>query len=106
MLYLQKSSQIHAYIDILAQEKIIWVDTEVADWDTNHPRLSLIQVLTDATDMKGDLTYIFDVLDKPDLVTEFIQRIMVNSRIKKVFHNSSYDLRFLGKDKAKMSLAL
>ena len=101
MLYLQELSQIYAYIDILAQEKIIWADTEVADWDTKHPRLSLIQVLTDPTDIKGDLTYIFDVLDQPDLVAAFIQRIMVNTRIEKVFHNSSYDLRFLGKNKAR-----
>ncbi|HIK11948.1 MAG TPA: PD-(D/E)XK nuclease family protein [Oscillatoriaceae cyanobacterium M33_DOE_052] len=101
MLYLQDSSQIHAYIDILAKQKIIWADTEVADWDTTHPRLSLIQVLTDANDINGSSTYIFDVLDKPDLVTAFIQRIMVNPLIEKVFHNASYDLRFLGKNTAR-----
>ncbi len=100
MLYLQQPSDIRAHIDILAQQKIIWADTEVADWDTKHPRLSLIQVLTDATDVNGSSTYILDVLDKPDLVTAFIQRIMVNPLIEKVFHNASYDLRFLGKNTA------
>ena len=50
--------------------------------------------------------YILDVLDKPDLVTYFVDKIMVNPQIKKVFHNASYALRFLGKSRQKMLYAL
>ena len=45
--------------------------------------------------------YILDVLDKPDLVTYFVDKIMINPQIKKVFHNASYDLRFFGKKRTK-----
>lgn len=45
--------------------------------------------------------YILDVFDKTDLVTYLVDKIMLNSQIKKVFHNASYDLIFFGKKQAK-----
>ncbi|MGK7874372.1 MAG: DNA translocase FtsK [Xenococcaceae cyanobacterium] len=101
MLYLKEAEDIRYRITQLALQKTLWIDTEVADWQTPNPRLSLIQVLADSTDFTGDATYILDVLDKPDLVIEFINQIMANPKIEKVFHNANFDLKYLGgKDKA------
>ncbi|MGA9378493.1 MAG: cell division protein FtsK, partial [Phormidium sp.] len=96
MLYLTKNEQIKAAIDNLKIAKILWADTEVADWDTPFKRLSLIQVLADPNNRNGDASYVLDVLEKPDLVLYFINQIMVNSQIEKVFHNAGFDLKYLG----------
>lgn len=101
-LYLTQSADIYSLITQLASCKILWLDTEVADWHTPNPRLSLIQALTEPTDLTGESAYILDVLDKPELVTYFVNQIMVNSNIEKVFHNASFDVRYLGgKEQAK-----
>ncbi|TBR58236.1 ribonuclease D [Westiellopsis prolifica IICB1] len=101
MPYLTSASAIRSQIAEFAQSSTLWIDTEVADYKSNHPRLSLIQVLDEATDMSGDRIYLLDVLDSPDIVADFISQIMTNSAIEKVFHNASYDLKFLGNKKAK-----
>jgi ribonuclease D len=72
------------------QYTCLWLDTEVADCFTRQPRLSLIQVATPRDVM------VLDVLDRPKLVAEFIAAVMVSASIEKVFHNASFDLRFLG----------
>lgn len=99
MPYLTVANDIKAVIAQFSQAKILWVDTEIADYKSN-PRLSLIQVLADSTDATGDATFLLDVLDKPELAKNFINQIMVNPDIEKVFHNASYDIRFLGNDDA------
>jgi ribonuclease D len=81
--------------------QILWLDTEVADYKTNKPRLSLIQILADSTDLQGKQVVILDVLDRPELIENFITKIMINSGIEKVFHNAKYDLFFLGNRQAK-----
>lgn len=101
MFYLTKANDIQAAITKLATAEIIWADTEVADWQTPNPRLSLIQILAEPNDLTGNFAYILDVLDKPELVENFVDLIMANPTIEKVFHNSSYDLRYLGKTQAK-----
>lgn len=101
MPYLTKDTDIQGAIANYTEAKTLWLDTEVADYQTDKPRLSLIQVLDDATDRNGDRVFILDVLDKPKLAAEFIAEIMVNPAIEKVFHNAQYDLNFLGKKKAK-----
>jgi S-DNA-T family DNA segregation ATPase FtsK/SpoIIIE len=101
MHYLSVPTEIQATIFRLSTRPILWVDTEIADWWTFFPRLSLIQVLENPRDLTGDSVYLLDVLDWPDLVQLFIDQIMVNPDIEKVFHNASYDLRFLGKARAK-----
>jgi S-DNA-T family DNA segregation ATPase FtsK/SpoIIIE len=100
MRYLTEVNQIQAQIAQLSTAQILWLDTEVADWWTRQPRLSLIQVSANPEDLTGESVYIFDVLDQPDLVTQFINQIMLNSNIEKVFHNASYDLGFLGRNQA------
>ncbi|MEG4576676.1 ribonuclease D [Microcoleus sp. N3A4] len=99
MPYLTAANDIKALIAKFSQAKILWVDTEIADYKSN-PRLSLIQVLTDSTDSTGDATFLLDVLDRPELATDFVNQIMVNPNIEKVLHNASYDIRFLGNDDA------
>ncbi|NEO35502.1 MAG: cell division protein FtsK [Moorea sp. SIOASIH] len=95
-MYLTQPAQIRKLILNLSAAKILWLDTEIADWDTPNPRLSLIQVLADPTDTNGEKAYILDVLDKPEVVIDFVNYIMVNPNIEKVFHNASFDLRYLG----------
>lgn len=99
MPYLTAANDIKALIAKISQAKILWVDTEIADYKSN-PKLSLIQVLADSTDSTGDATFLLDVLDKPELAKNFISQIMVNPDIEKVLHNASYDIRFLGNDDA------
>lgn len=100
MHYLTEDTEIRSAIARLTSAKILWADTEVADWYTAKPRLSLIQILVDPTDLTGDSTYILDVLDKPNLANYFIDQIMVNPNIEKVFHNASFDLKYLGQKQA------
>lgn len=99
MPYLTAANDIKALIAKISQAKILWVDTEIADYKSN-PKLSIIQVLADSTDSTGDATFLLDVLDKPELAKDFINQIMVNPDIEKVLHNASYDIRFLGNDDA------
>jgi S-DNA-T family DNA segregation ATPase FtsK/SpoIIIE len=102
MPYLTKRDEICSIITKFASAKTLWLDTEVADWQTPNPRLSLIQVLAEPTDLRGDAAYILDVLDKPDLVRYFVNQIMANPEIEKVFHNASFDVKYLGgKEQAK-----
>ncbi|TAE60675.1 MAG: cell division protein FtsK [Nostocales cyanobacterium] len=100
MHYLTKDAEIYQQISQLSQYKTLWIDTEIADWNTPYPRLSLIQVLANSQDLTGKDAIILDVLDKPDLIDYFINQIMAKSEIAKVFHNSGFDLKYLGKNLA------
>ncbi|MFM5896897.1 MAG: DNA translocase FtsK [Dolichospermum sp.] len=100
MHYLTEASEIYNQIFQLSLSKTLWIDTEIADWYTDKPKLALIQVLADYTDLTGESAYIFDVLDKPDLAVYFINQIIVNPQIEKVFHNAGFDLKYLGKELA------
>ena len=100
MIYLTDTEEMKDVINDLQETDILWIDTEVADYDTKNPRLSLIQILAYPHDLAGDRTYIFDVLNNSNILTFFIDKIMKNEQITKVFHNAQYDLRFLGKKQA------
>jgi len=101
MPYLTAAGEIRSLIAEYTKTKTLWIDTEVADYQTRNPRLSLIQVLDNPEDMTGNSVYLLDVLDKSDVIADFIERIMANDAIEKIFHNARYDLRFLGAKKAK-----
>ncbi|MCT7960763.1 ribonuclease D [Laspinema sp. D1] len=108
MPYLTDPTDIKDAIATCTQVERLWVDTEVADYRTKNPRLSLIQILPDFTgDFPNSLellmnrVYLLDVLNRPQLTAEFINTIMADPAIEKVFHNASYDLRFLGKAQAR-----
>ena len=96
MQYLTETAEIKAQIAKFYLAKTLWLDTEIADWSTYYPRLSLIQVLAAPTNFTSEYAYILDVLDKPDFAAYFINQIMVNPQIEKVFHNASFDLKYLG----------
>ena len=98
--YLDTAEQIRAFITRIAAFNTLWLDTEIADWQTKQPRLSLIQVAFDRQDTTGN-AYILDVLDKPEIVSEFCDRIMTDAGIEKVFHNASFDLKYLDGKRAK-----
>ena len=99
--YIETVEEISAFIVRILAFDTLWLDTEIADWNTSNPKLSLIQVLADPQDTTGETAYILDVLDKAEVVAEFIDRIMLNPGIEKVFHNASFDLRYLGEKEAK-----
>ena len=100
MTYLTSTSEINSLVNQYAKADILWIDTEVADYNTRYPRLSLIQILDDPKDMSGKNIYLLDVLDQPSVIDNFIDKIMLNPEIKKVFHNASYDIKLLGKSQA------
>jgi ribonuclease D len=101
MPYLTTTGEIRSLITEHGKAKTLWIDTEVADYKTRNPRLSLIQVLANPEDMTGNSVYLLDVLDKSDVIADFVERIMVNDAIEKVFHNAGYDVKYLGAKKAK-----
>jgi ribonuclease D len=101
MPYLTAAREILSLITEYTTAKTLWIDTEVADYKTRNPRLSLIQVLANPEDMTGNSVYLLDVLDKSDVIANFVERIMVNDAIEKVFHNAGYDVKYLGAKKAK-----
>jgi ribonuclease D len=101
MPYLTVAREIRSLITEYTTAKTLWIDTEVADYKTRNPRLSLIQVLANPEDMTGNSVYLLDVLDKSDVIADFVERIMVNDAIEKVFHNAGYDVKYLGAKKAK-----
>jgi len=73
MPYLTSAREIRAIVAEYTDAKTLWLDTEVADYKSRNPKLSLIQVLDDADDMSGDRVYLLDVLVEPDIIAEFIQ---------------------------------
>jgi S-DNA-T family DNA segregation ATPase FtsK/SpoIIIE len=75
------------------------MDTEIAAWETANPKLSLIQVLT--KDTSQNQVYLLDVLEKPELINFLIEEVMREEKIEKIFHNASFDLKYLGKKTAK-----
>jgi len=100
MKYFIKPDYIIPLIEQYAQAKVLWIDTEVADFKTRTPKLSLIQVLDTESDNLKENVEILDVLGRTEIIDIFVKKIMLNPAIEKVFHNAKYDLNFLGKNKA------
>lgn len=103
MPYLTHVNDLKNAIVHYSQVKTLWLDVEVADYKTkDKAKLSLIQVLDNSTDLSGEQVSVLDVLEQPKLVNEFIETIMINPSIEKVFHNAQFDVQYLGgKRKAK-----
>jgi len=83
-----------ALVGRLARQPELWIDTEMADWNTTAPRLSLLQV------RDGDgRVHVIDVL-RPEMTAvvncELIPRVMEDPSIRKWAHNASFERRFLG----------
>jgi ribonuclease D len=89
--------EFRAAIAAWRREPQLWIDTEVADWFTPSPRLSLLQVRT-ATGPN----VVVDVLEGPlsqILHEEFIPQIMANDQVEKWAHYARYERRFLGQNR-------
>ncbi|MEO2036676.1 MAG: ribonuclease D [Planctomycetaceae bacterium] len=78
----------------------LWLDTEVADWQLGGGRLSLIQALPENSEPNVESVIFLDVLDLPKQTEQFIEEIMMDDSIEKVFHNANFDQRYLGNDSA------
>ena len=94
---ISESSQVESAVNQLADCRRMWVDTEIADWRGGRGHLSLIQVLPEGPSQE---VLFFDVLSAPSGSQAFIEQIMAAPHIEKVFHNSSFDTRYLGGEAA------
>lgn len=99
MQYLTIGLEIREAIAHLAQYPILWLDTETADYRSKNRRIALVQAQTDPGG-DPDQVFLLDVLDQPELIETLITTIIANPKIEKVFHNASYDLRFLDQARA------
>ena len=98
---LTTAADISAAIERLRCCSRLWLDTEIAEyWDAKRRRVSLIQALADGVPPNTREAIILDVIDQPSLVSLFVDRIMKEPSIQKVFHNAGYDLDYLGCDQA------
>jgi ribonuclease D len=93
---LDRPDAIGAAVQGLKGSRRIWLDTETADWQSGNGRISLIQALSDHGGSECQHVVLMDVLDQPALVDFFAREIMADSSIEKVFHNSEYDINYLG----------
>ena len=94
---LTTTADISAAIETLCGFSRLWLDTEVAEYRIpKRRRLSLIQALADGVKPNTKEVIILDVIDQPSLATLFVDRVMKDPSIQKVFHNASFDLDYLG----------
>jgi ribonuclease D len=86
-----------AAIAMWRHEPQLWLDTEVADWFTKTPRLSLLQV----RNASGRI-WVVDVLKKAEmrraLHEDFVSQVMANDQVEKWAHYARFERRFLGED--------
>ena len=85
-----RSNDLKKLVDVLAQERIIAVDTESNSLYAYYEKVCLIQFSTAQTD------YLVDPLAVEDLSP--LRRIFANPKIEKIFHASEYDLICLRRD--------
>jgi S-DNA-T family DNA segregation ATPase FtsK/SpoIIIE len=84
-----------AAIDEWRQQSQLWIDTEVADWATPNPRLSLLQVRT-----ASGPNVVVDVLEgamRQILHEEFIPQVMANDHVENGRTTLGMSADFLGK---------
>jgi len=105
-MFFEKDDEIISAIGKLKTSTKLYLDTEIADWKSkDNAKISIIQALpeskeTDVEKLRQSVVML-DVLKKEKLVALFIEEIMKNDKIEKVFHNASFDLRYLGGIEAK-----
>ncbi|AFZ51909.1 hypothetical protein [Dactylococcopsis salina] len=59
-MYVNHPETIKEIINKLQEFSVLWLDTEIAAWQTANPKLSLIQVLSDPQATSGDQAYILN----------------------------------------------
>jgi ribonuclease D len=86
-----------ASIAAWSREPRLWLDTEIADWFTRTPRLSLLQV----RDGSGRI-WVVDVLEtrmRQVVEEDFIHDVMSNRHVEKWAHYARFEREFLGQDR-------
>ncbi len=85
-----------ALTDLVARQQRIWLDTELADWNTTHPRLSLIQLR-----LEDGSIHVVDVLS-PEMAAAyretFAPRVLAAPQIEKWAHYARFERRVFGPD--------
>jgi len=85
-----------ALTEAAARQHRIWIDTELADWNTPHPRLSLIQMR-----LEDGSIHVVDVLS-PEMAAAyreaFVPRVIAAPQIEKWAHYARFERRVLGPD--------
>jgi ribonuclease D len=77
-------------------EPQLWLDTEIADWSTKTPRLSLLQV----RNASGRI-WVVDVLEgqmRRIVDEDFVPQVMADHLVEKWAHYARFERRFLGQD--------
>jgi hypothetical protein len=85
-----------ALTDLVARQQRIWIDTELADWNTPNPRLSLIQLR-----LEDGSIHVVDVLS-PEMAAAyretFAPRVIAAPHIEKWAHYARFERRVFGPD--------
>ena len=85
-----------ALTDLVARQQRIWIDTELADWNTPNPRLSLIQMR-----LEDGSIHVVDVLS-PEMAAAyretFAPRVIAAPHIEKWAHYARFERRVFGPD--------
>jgi ribonuclease D len=85
-----------ALTDLVARQQRIWIDTELADWDTPNPRLSLIQLR-----LEDGSIHVVDVLS-PEMAAAyqetFAPMVIAAPHIEKWAHYARFERRVFGPD--------
>jgi hypothetical protein len=83
-----------ALTDLVERQRRIWIDTEVADWNTPSPRLSLVQIRLE----DGSL-HVVDIL-APGMAAAyhetFAPRVIASPQVEKWAHYARFERRILG----------
>jgi ribonuclease D len=92
-----KPEEFRAAITEWHDEPHLWLDTEVANWFTKTPRLSLLQVRNGS-----GRTWVVDVLQpqmQQVVEEDFVPQIMANRAVEKWAHYARFERKFLGQDR-------
>ena len=85
-----------ALTDLVARQQRIWIDTELADWNTPNPRLSLIQLR-----LEDGSIHVVDVLS-PEMAAAyretFAPRVIAAPHIEKWARYARFERRVFGPD--------
>jgi ribonuclease D len=88
-----------ALTDVVAHQQRIWIDTEIADWNTRSPRLSLIQLR-----LEDGSVHVIDVLApgmRAAYQETFAPRVLAAPQIEKWAHYARFERRVFGPDVVK-----
>jgi ribonuclease D len=92
-------AELAALTAVVEQQRRIWLDTELADWNTRTPRLSLIQLR-----LEDGSRHVIDVLApgmRAAYLEGFAPRVLAAPHIEKWAHYARFERRVFGADVVK-----